>query len=375
MHANSRNRIPRQTPAAAPPAEDAGTARPLTCHLVEGLLCELWSAHFGQDVSPYDDFFELGGDSVAIVNTVAAARLRGLPLRSSAAMRNPTPARLAEYLTLPRDAAVPGGPRVLPLAPGGGAEAADRAAADVRVVPITAGDPAEPLFVVHSDSHVQAERDAVAGWVDGRAAFGLSAPVTPGVTVGELAGRLLGALHEHRPDGPLRLAGFGSGAAVAFELAVRLEALGRDVALLALVGPPAGAAPGGPAASLDELLDHRLALLSGRFALTGDESPEEVHARFRAAGWYEDAVRPGDLPRLQLAWARLALAVQEYDYTRYGGRAVLFLDGFAPHPAEQAWTGAVDRLSVHRLDHGLESPLAVIRDPQVAETMRKALPA
>ncbi|MFJ6215513.1 thioesterase domain-containing protein [Streptomyces sp. NPDC092296] len=360
------------------------TAIPLTCHAVERLLCELWSAHFGHDVSPYDDFFELGGDSLAIVQIVAAARERGLRVRSSAALRNPTPARLAEQLTLPRDPASPDAPRGGALDPGSGAQdagAADgQAEADVQAVPIAAGDAAEPLFVVHSDSHAQAERDAVATWLDGRAAYGFPladahGPLPPTGAVGRLADRLLTDLRRHQPGGAYRLAGFGPGAAVAFDLAGRLRANGAEVALLALVDPPAGAASGEPAATLDGLLSRRLATLSGRLALTGGESIEEIHARLRAGHWYDDTVRPGDLPRLQLAWARLALAVQQYAYAPCAGRAVLVTDGFDPHPAERAWTDAVDRLTVHRLDHGLQSPLAVISDPQVAETMRKALHA
>ncbi|GAA4989074.1 phosphopantetheine-binding protein [Kitasatospora paranensis] len=384
MHANFRKRIPPHTPAgtATPPAaaargaEEAGTATPLTCHTVERLVCELWSDHFGLDVSPHDDFFDLGGDSLAITDIVAEARRRGLPLRSSAALRNPTPARLAEYLTLPRDTA-PGGPAgALPWALDGGAASSDgpsdEAGAEVRVVTVAAGDPAEPLFVVHSDTHARAEREAVATWAAGREVLGFSLTGSA-ASVGEWAQLLLPALRARRPHGPYRLAGFGHGAAVAFDLAARLRGLGADVALLALVGPPAAAPSGTPATTLDVLLAGRLARFAGRFALTGGESLDEIHRRVRAEHWYEDTLRPADLPRLQRAWARRALAVQEYVWAPYDGPAVLVLDGAGPHPAEQAWHGAQDGPAVLRLDHGLESPLAVIRDQQVAATMRKAL--
>jgi thioesterase domain-containing protein len=357
-------------------AEDAGTATPLTCHTVERLVCDIWSDHFGHDVSPYDDFFDLGGDSLAITDIVAEARRRGLPLRSSAALRNPTPARLAEYLTLPRDAASGGPAGSLPRALGPGAPAcddpSDEAGAEVRVVTAAAGDPAQPLFVVHSDTHVRAEREAVAAWAAGREVLGFSLTGSA-AAVGGWSRLLLPAVRARRSHGPYRIAGFGHGAAVAFDLAARLRGLGADVALLALVGPPAGPPSGTPAATLDDLHARRLALLAGRFALTGDESLDEIHHRLRAEHWYDDTVRPADLPRLQRAWARRALAVQRYAYARYDGPAVLCLDGAGPHPAEQAWHGAQDRLDVLRLDHGLESPLAVIRDPQVAATMRKAL--
>ena len=358
MHSNLRNRIP------------------LTCQEVERLLCELCGAHFGRAVSPYDDFFELGGDSLSIIGIAAAARERGLPVRSSAALRYSSAARLAEHLTLPRDSA----PRVRPSAldPDTG-PAPDGAGAEVRVVPVAEGDAAEPLYVVHSQSHVRAEREAVSTWVGGRAAFGFAltgadGPVPSGGTVEELADRYLAALLAHRPEGAYRLAGFGHGGVVAFELARRLRDLGAQVALLALIGPPTGPEPGEPAADPGELLSRRLAMLAGRFALTGDESIEDIHARLREAGWYEES-RPADLPGLQLAWARLARSVEEYRYAPYDGRAVLVVDGFAPHPAEPAWAGAVERLTVHRLDLGLVSPLPAIGDPQMADTMRRALEA
>ena len=349
MHANLRNRIP------------------LTCQEVERLLCELCSAHFGRTVSPYDDFFDLGGDSLSIIALAATARERGLPIRSSAALRYPTSARLAEHLTLPHDS----GPRVRPpaLDPGPGPAPAGPAA-DVRAVPIAEGDPARPLYVLHSHSHVRAERDAVATWAAGHAAFGFT---LPGGTVAQLADRCVAALRDHRPAGALRLAGFGHGAVVAFEAARRLRGLGTEVELLALIGPPTGPDPDGKPADEEELLTRRLASLAGRFALTGDEGVGEIHARFRAGGWYEDVARPEDLPRLQSAWAGLARSVQEYAYPAYDGRAVLVSDGHTPHPAEQAWADAAERLTIHRLDLGLESLLPTIGDPRVADTMRRAL--
>ncbi|MGV9560159.1 thioesterase domain-containing protein [Streptomyces sp. NPDC003401] len=352
---------------------------PLSCQAVERLLCEICGEHFGHAVSPYDDLFELGGDSLSIIEIATAARALGLPIRSSDVLRHPVPARLAEYLTLPRAPAP--GLRPAALDPhAGSATAADPAGAEVRAIPITGGDAAEVLHVVHSESHVRAERDAVAAWVGARAAVGYplpdtGAPTAPGRTVAELADRCLPALLGHRPADGYRLAGFGHGAVVALELARSLCERGHRVALLALIAPPAGRTAEEPAATLDDLLARRLAALAGRFALTGGESVEDIHLRLREAGWYEDVARPQDLPRLQLAWARTALAVQEYDYPAYAGRAVLVADACSAHPAERAWDGNAERLTVHRLDLGLDCSLPVIGDRQVTDLMRKVLDA
>ncbi|SDN47879.1 thioesterase domain-containing protein [Actinacidiphila guanduensis] len=332
----------------------------LSCLAVEQLVGEVWSARFGRAVTPYDDFFDLGGDSLTVVEVTAELRERGLPVRSSAALRHPTPARLAEHLTPPRPvrpAALDPGPLPAP-APGGG---------PLRALPIAAGDEGGPLHVVHSESHVRAEREAVAAWAQGRAAFGFPLPGAGG-TVEDLAERLLPALRAHPPQGPYRLLGFGHGAVVALEAARRLRAEGAEVALLALLAPPPAADE--PTPDAEELLTARLADLAGRFALEGGESAAEVHARFRAAGWYEDAA-PADLAALQAGWARLAHAVARYGHPPYEGRALLVADGLGRIPVEAALSGAEAR--AHRLGHGLRSPLALLRDPGTAETMRKAL--
>ncbi|MFB8029062.1 thioesterase domain-containing protein [Streptomyces sp. NPDC056465] len=360
MHSNPRNRIP------------------LTCQAVERLLCEISGAQLGRAVSPYDDFFELGGDSLSIIQIATAARVHGLSLRSSEVLRSPVPALLAEHLTLPRDSV----PRVRPpaLDPGDAGPDPDPGPAEVRAVTIADGDAAEPLHVIHSQSHVRAERDAVAAWADGRAAVGLRLTGPGGSTptagsVEQLADRYLAALRRRQPAGPYRLAGFGHGAVVALEVARRLRGLGAEAALLALIAPPAGPAPGEEPADLGDLLSRRLAMLAGRFALTGDESIEDILARFHDAGWYEDVSRPQDLPGLQRAWAGVALAVQEYGYPPYDGRAVLVAGSRTAHPAEQAWSEAPERLTVHRLDLALASPLPVVNDPHVADLMRKVLAA
>ena len=57
---------------------DADRPAALSCHAIERLVCEVWSEFFEREVHPDDDFYTLGGDSVAIVETVHAARQRGL---------------------------------------------------------------------------------------------------------------------------------------------------------------------------------------------------------------------------------------------------------------------------------------------------------
>lgn len=359
--------------------ENGAEAARLSYRVVEHMVCEIWSDHFGRVISPYDDFFDLGGDSITLIDFVLVARQRGLRMRSSDAFRNSSPARLAESLTLRAAVSPPASLLV-------GAREVDRVRAfdwtevEARPVPIVASGTGEPLYVVHSDSHVQAERDAVSSWGDERPVSGFPlpgahGPLPPSWSIGEIASRYLEALREEQPAGPYRLAGFGHGAVLAFELARRLRGHGEEVSLLAIVGPPAVSTAASLPADRDELLRQRLVMLAGRFGLAGDESLDEIHARVRQDGWYDDSVRPRDLPRLQLAWAGLASAARRYEIADYDGPVILFQDAVKSGATERTWGRAIGDLQVHLLDYGIESPVGVIRDARLAQTMRKALKA
>jgi thioesterase domain-containing protein len=360
------------------------TAR-LSCCAIERMVCEMWSEHFGRMISPYDDFFDLGGDSIALIDFVLAAQQRGLRMRSSDALRNSSPAQLAEILTV-RAAVSPPAALVVDAREAAQAPAFDRTddwtGVKARPVPIVVGGTGEPLCVVHSDSHVQAERDAVSLWGSERPVIGFPlpgarGPLPPSWSVGEIASRYLEALRTEQPAGPYRLAGFGHGAMLAFELARRLRGHGEQVALLALIEPPDVSAVAGPPADADpdELLRQRLVMLAGRFGLADDESLDEIHTKIRQDGWYDDSVHPRDLPRLQLVWAELASAARRYEIADYDGPVILFTGAAQPGDIERTLGRATGDLRVHRLDYGIESPIGVIHDTRLAQIMRKALKA
>ncbi len=65
----------------------------------EQLLCELWERVLGvEPVGVTDDFFALGGDSLGVLQVVAAAEAHGLPLRPVAMLQYPTIAELLAHL-------------------------------------------------------------------------------------------------------------------------------------------------------------------------------------------------------------------------------------------------------------------------------------
>lgn len=333
----------------------------LSCGEIENIVCELWRGYFGRDVSRYDDFYDLGGDSLALIDVVARARERGLRVRSSMALRCSTPARLAEHLTIHADDIAPVRIPALENAqePTG--------TADIRSAPIGSAGGAPPLYVVHSDSHVQAEQDAIEAWQSERLVRCFRLTGARG-RVSDIADRYLAAMDQS--SGPYRLAGFGSGAVVAYEMARRLRDRDAEVALLALIKPPVADLPD----DRDQLLARRMTMLARRFGLSGAETVEEIHTRMRADGWYED-VRPDDLPDLQRVWVDTTFAVRAPGLAGYDGPAVLFQDLVASDATELTWRHAVKSLETHWFDHGIESPQAILRDRRLAECMRRALVA
>lgn len=355
----------------------AETAR-WSCRAVESAVCALWSEQLGRAAGPHDDYYDLGGDSLTLFDFVLAARRRGLSVTGSQALRNLTAARLAESVTLHADACAPAALLAAALSAG----RAGGAGAPARPVPIAEGGAGGRLYVLHSDSHLRAERDAVASWTgdpagnearpaDGFAPSGAGGPLPDG-GVAEIAEPYLDALLAQQPAEAYRLAGFGHGALLAFELACRLRAHGRDVAALVLIDPPAVGAAAGPRAQPDELLHARLAELAARFALAGDETLEQIHAAALRDAWYE-GVAARDLPGLLAAWARLECAARFYEPAPYDGPALLVQDAAQARRAGQSWGCALGDLQVHLADYGTEAPDGLLRDARVAQAVRKAL--
>lgn len=350
----------------------------LTCRVVETILCALWSEQLERPIdSPYVDFFEAGGDSVSLIEIVAAAQDRGLPVRSSDAFRHLTPAKLAEHLVLPRSSVECAKlaaqlPTFADTAVGD--VAFSSAATTYRRLPEAEAALGEPLHFVHSDRYLQAERDALAQWAVGTTVHSLrldgAGRSAPGdITVAQIADRLLIDIRALQPVGPYRLAGFEFGVPIAYEMARRLSELNETVALLVLIEPPDSRG----IADIDSP-EVQLGLMAGRFALTGEESLAEIHARMRAAGWFDDTVCPDDLPLLQRTRSVLASAVFSYPYPPYEGPGVLITGRLDEHPIEQAWI-CPEPVAIHRLDYGLESPLPVLRDTYVTATMKEVLGA
>jgi acyl-CoA synthetase (AMP-forming)/AMP-acid ligase II/thioesterase domain-containing protein len=188
---------------------------------LEELVAGVWSDVLEiPAVGPHDDFFALGGDSILGAEAIARVReLVGRPdLPLVAIVRAPTPrAMSAEVLgTLGLD-----GHGVLPLQPGTGGT---------------------PLFLAHAVDGDIVRYAALARAIGSeRPVYGLRAPghapgEEPPADVETIAADYLDGIRAVQPSGPYLLGGFCMGAAVALELAHRLESVGERASLI-LVDP------------------------------------------------------------------------------------------------------------------------------------------
>ncbi|HUB64895.1 MAG TPA: alpha/beta fold hydrolase [Methylocella sp.] len=187
--------------------------------LLSDKLMEIWQRLLQRSsISPDDDFFDLGGDSLI------AARLfldieqeigRSLPITTI--YDAPTVAKL---VTLIESAAAP---RFSPL------------------VLLKEGDLGSPLFIAHGLGGNVMELSALGNRVQSHHAIyaiqakGLDGESAPFETVEEMGQLYVEAMREVQPHGPYYLAGYSFGGLVALEIAHRLLQAGEKIALLAFL--------------------------------------------------------------------------------------------------------------------------------------------
>jgi len=182
----------------------------------ERLVARVWEQVLGiAPVGADDDFFDLGGDSLAAAEVLAQLEIetgRTLPLSVFAASATVT--HLAEALRV------------------------DSPSSCSSLVVLHADGEGAPIVLVHGNRGDSLHYASLAH------ALGASRPLwtledsLPPEDVGldALAARHVATLVAARPAGPFVLAGFCYGAAVAHEIACLLRRQGREVALLALLG-------------------------------------------------------------------------------------------------------------------------------------------
>jgi amino acid adenylation domain-containing protein len=266
------------------PQDIAGGDRPRD--LLELRLAQIWEELLGSGpIGLRDDFFERGGHSLLALRLVAEIR-----------------ARLG---------------REIPVATLFGGATVERVAAVLRtengparreiLVPIRSGGSRPPLLIVHPvGGNVLCYADLVRRLGPDQPVWGLQSPGPEEHPrdLAALADSYVDAVLRAFPAGPLHLAGWSLGAAVAFEMARQLAEGGRPAERLLLLDPPAtdGGRGGPPDPEVVEALFARdLERLTGQ-TTAGEGASRELFALFRDN----------------------FLALRGYTPSAYAGRAVVF---------------------------------------------------
>ncbi|MEK8017790.1 MAG: SDR family NAD(P)-dependent oxidoreductase, partial [Candidatus Parabeggiatoa sp.] len=202
---------------------------------LEQSIIEVWKKFFCIDsIGIFDDFFELGGDSLMAVQLVAELRRTiQVDLSAHSLLENPTVAALVESIQTLEDVNVK--------------VSVDLQSLPHSLVEIQAGNSLrQPVFLVHPiGGHIYIYRDLASRLgneqpVYGFKAKGVDEETQPLTQIEEMATHYINALQVIQPKGPYILGGHSFGGFVAFEMAQQLSRLGQEVALLFMmdtVGP------------------------------------------------------------------------------------------------------------------------------------------
>lgn len=174
-------------------------------------------------VTPADNFFDLGGDSLLSINVVARAKKQGIELRPSHLFDFPTLSELLQHLEEERSLRDRGNAGVATLR--------SRNVSGSR----------KPFFMVHGGRRILSELRTVLGKdqpLHLQPAHWDSGDIDADMTLEQMAEEALASLLEVQADGPYLIGGYSFGAVIAIEMARQLEQAGKRVAMLFMLDPP-----------------------------------------------------------------------------------------------------------------------------------------
>ncbi|HET8657754.1 MAG TPA: amino acid adenylation domain-containing protein [Micromonosporaceae bacterium] len=307
----------------------------------EEVLAGIWSGLLGVDrVGRHDSFFDLGGHSLHAVRLVSRLRATlGVDLPVGTVLRAPVLADLAQAATAaaptrrppitrrPRADAVPRGP----------------GRSGRHAVPIRTTGAARPLFLAHDGAASYRYASTLAQFVDPDVPVYALPPVPlhdPQLTTIEgMATRMVRLVREVQPQGPYRIAGWGTGGALAYETAVQLIGQDQPVELVGLLDTTCWPPQTPPARSASDLVAATLTWIRD----AAEEQRELAEAAARLAT-QAPAHTVEELVRLLTA-EEIGRAVQRRHLVEQAGRRYL------PAPLDQPvhYFHAVEQDQAHPL--------------------------
>ncbi|WP_395793462.1 thioesterase domain-containing protein, partial [Aquimonas sp.] len=189
---------------------------------IEEALCALWQDVLGLErVGIHDNFFDLGGHSLLLVQLYAGMRRHGWSVTLNDLFGMQTIAALGEHLQTALEA--------VPI--------------DSCLVRMNTAAAAPKLFCIHSGSGSVGCYAELAQQLEPVAElYGLQNPDllddirTP--SYGALAERFVSSIRSTQPSGPYRLLGYSLGGKLAYEVAARLQAEGESIDYLGIIDTP-----------------------------------------------------------------------------------------------------------------------------------------
>ncbi|GGH08663.1 non-ribosomal peptide synthetase [Mucilaginibacter phyllosphaerae] len=186
---------------------------------VEKLVADIWTEFLGvEQVGIHDNFFELGGHSLIAVKVMARIEKEtGKRLPLAILFENSTVEKLSLMLQMDGKSIVWD-----------------------SLVPIKPTGKKVPIYIVHGAGLNVLLFNTLAKHMDpeqpvyGLQAKGLNGVDEPLNRMEDIAAHYISAIRAQNPDGPYALAGFSFGGIIAFEMAKQMEALNKEVRMLAM---------------------------------------------------------------------------------------------------------------------------------------------
>ena len=186
---------------------------------IEKLVADIWTEFLGvEKIGVHDNFFELGGHSLVAVQVMTKIEKetgKRLPLASL--FESSTVEKLALLLELD-----------------------GKSVTWDSLVPIKPTGNKMPLYMVHGAGlNVLLFNTLAMGMSADQPIYGLQAKGLNGIDeplgkIEDIAAHYIASIMAQNPDGPYALAGYSFGGIIAFEMARQLEALGKEVKMLAM---------------------------------------------------------------------------------------------------------------------------------------------